>query len=167
VREAQISASINRRTAMQWMGKASALALVAGVCAAQAQPARLTVRDLDGKNPRALSKDEVTQLTTGAKVSRISARGSRNQWTNEPSGSFIASSDNSGANAVANSQGRSSQAPGKWHISDDGRYCIFIEWKTVGTEEWCRFVLETSDGHYLTRSLKDGTERVDKYEFSR
>jgi hypothetical protein len=153
--------------AMQWMGKASVLALAAFVWAAQAQPVRMTVRDLDGKNPRALSKDEVIQLTTGAKVSRISARGSRNYWTNEPGGSFVASSDNSGANAVANSQGRSSMAQGKWHISDDGRYCIMIEWKTVGTEEWCRFVLETSDGHYLTRSLKDGTERVDKYEFSR
>jgi len=127
----------------------------------------LTLRDIEGKGPRQLTKEEVTQLMTGAKISRISARGSRNYWSNDAGGSFVASSDNMGGGAVAGSQGRSSTAPGKWHVSDDGRYCILIEWKTVGTEEWCRYVLETREGHYLARSVKVGSERIDKYEISR
>ena len=63
--------------------------------------------------------------------------------------------------------GRPSTASGKWHISDDGRYCILIEWKGVPTEEWCRYVLETTDGYYVTRSTSVGTERVEKFEIKK
>jgi Protein of unknown function (DUF995) len=134
---------------------------------ATAQPQELALRDLESKSPRKLNKDEVTALMTGAKISRISPRGSQNFWTNDVGGSFVASSDNRGAGAMAQSAGRPAQAPGKWHISEDGRYCILIEWKSVGNEEWCRYVLATSDGHYLIRSDNVGTERVYKFEISK
>ncbi len=143
----------------------AALAAACGLAAAQ--PQQLTVRDLADKNPKTLSKDEVTQLITGAKMVRISPRGSRNEWTNESGGSFVASSDNQGAGAMANTQGRAVTAPGKWHISDDGRYCILIEWKGVPTEEWCRYVIQTGDGYYTTKSATVGTERVFKFEIKK
>jgi hypothetical protein len=134
---------------------------------ASAQPQELTLRDLEGKSPRKLSKDDLTQLMPGASMSRISVRGSGNTWSNDAGGSFVASSDNRGIGAVAGSQGRPSQALGKWHISDDGRYCVMIEWKTIPTEEWCRFVFTTSDGYYMLRSDSVGTERAHKFEIKK
>ncbi|RZL89204.1 MAG: hypothetical protein EOP82_20480 [Variovorax sp.] len=76
------------------------------------------------------------------------------------------SSDNRGASAVGAS-GRATTAPGKWHISDDGRYCVLIEWKGVPTEEWCRYILQTTDGYYAVRSDSVGTERVYKLEIKK
>lgn len=134
---------------------------------ALAQPAQLTLRDLEGKSPRKLSKDEVTALIPGAKMSRISVRGNQHYWTNDAGGSFVASSDNMGGGAVVRGQGKPSTARGKWHISDDGRYCVLIEWTGVPTEEWCRFVLQTSDGYYMTKSDSVGTERVEKFEIKK
>jgi Protein of unknown function (DUF995) len=134
---------------------------------AGAQPQQLVLRDLESKSPRTLSKDEVTQLLTGAQMSRISQRGNQHYWTNEAGGSFVASSDNSGAGALVRSQGRPSTARGKWHISDDGRYCLFIEWTGIPAEEWCRFVLHTSDGYYMTRSTSVGTENVHKFDIKK
>ncbi len=110
---------------------------------ALAQNAPLTLRDIADKNPRKLSKDEVTALLPGARMARVSQRGNRHIWTNESGGSFIASSDNQGVGMDARAAGRPSTAQGKWHISDDGRYCVLIEWRGVPTEEWCRFVFET------------------------
>jgi hypothetical protein len=141
---------------------AAALSILAATAVAQAP--QLSMRDLDGKNPRRLEKDEVTALMTGAKISRISQRGNRQDWTNEPGGSFVASSDNRGAGMPGAGQGRPSSAQGKWHISDDGRYCIMIEWGRLGTEDWCRYVVETGDGHYVVRSMSNAAERVEKLE---
>jgi Protein of unknown function (DUF995) len=150
------------------MGKASLFALLIGVAmGAVAQPQELTLRDLEGKSPRKLSKDEVTQLMTGAKVARISARGNQHYWSNGSDGKFVASSDNMGAGAITRGQGNVSQALGKWHISDDGRYCVLIEWKAVPTEEWCRYVLDTSEGHYMVKSDSVGTERAYKFEIKK
>ncbi|MEJ8848240.1 DUF995 domain-containing protein [Variovorax rhizosphaerae] len=126
----------------------------------------MVLRDLESKSPRKLSKEEVTELLTGAKMSRISGRGNVHYWSNDPGGSFVISSDNRGAGAVG-SVGRPSTSPGKWHISDDGRYCVLIEWKGVPTEEWCRYILQTTDGYYAVRSDTVGTERVFKLEIKK
>lgn len=139
-----------------------ALMGVAATAAAQGGP--LTLRDIADKNPRKLSKDEVAALMPGAKMSRVSQRGNRHDWTNEAGGSFVASSDNQGAGMDPRVAGRPSTASGKWHLSDDGRYCILIEWRGVPTEEWCRFVFQTSDGYYMARSDSVATERVEKFE---
>lgn len=150
------------------MKRSVILVLLAGTAAmAGAQTAPLTLRDIEDKKPRALTKDEVTQLIPGAKMSRVSVRGNTHYWTNESGGSFVASSDNMGGGGTVRGGGRPSTASGKWHISDDGRYCILIEWKGVPTEEWCRYVLETSDGYYTTRSTSVGTERVEKFEIKK
>ncbi|MEJ8857852.1 DUF995 domain-containing protein [Variovorax robiniae] len=140
--------------------------LLPWVATAALAQADMVLRDLEAKNPKKLSKEEVTALLTGAKMSRVSARGNVHYWSNDADGSFVVSSDNRGAGAVGSS-GRPSTAPGKWHISDDGRYCVLIEWKGVPTEEWCRYILQTTDGYYSVRSDSVGTERVFKLEIKK
>jgi hypothetical protein len=142
-------------------------ALLAGAAAVVwAQAGQLTLRDIEDKKPRTLSRDEVTQLLPGAKMMRMTPTGSRHDWTNEADGSFIISSDNAGStNPMWN--GRPATARGKWHVSDDGRYCVLIEWKGVPAEEWCRFVLSTSDGYYMARTTNVGTERAFRFDIKK
>ena len=133
---------------------------------APAQQAAPTLRDLDDKNPKTLSVEEVRQLLPGAKMKRVTPSGWVNTWTNEPEGQFMASAHNPNPGMSRATGGSTSR--GKWHISDDGRYCILIEW--VGnypTEEWCRYVLQTSDGYYLVKSGKLKTEKVYKMEIGK
>lgn len=147
--------------------KVAIVALAVGLAGAVlAQESPLTLRDLEGKSPRKLNKDEVTQLLTGARMSRISGRGNRNIWSNDKDGAFVASSENT-QGVVGGRSGTPTTARGKWHISDDGRYCVLIEWRGLPAEEWCRFVLQTSDGYYMTRSDSVGTERVYKFDISK
>jgi hypothetical protein len=58
-------------------------------------------------------------------------------------------------------------ARGKWHISEDGRYCVLIEWKVNPTEEWCRYIVKAGAEYYATRSDKTGTEKVYKLSISK
>jgi hypothetical protein len=145
-----------------------AVLVLAGVLVAPAlaQDSQPTLRDLEGKSLRKLGKDEVTQLLTGSQMSRISGRGNRNIWTNEKDGAFVASSENT-QGVVGGRSGTPTTARGKWHISDDGRYCVLIEWRNLPTEEWCRYVFETSEGHYMARSDSVGSERVFKFEIKK
>lgn len=89
---------------------------------------------------------------------RVTDKGNTHAWSNDADGTFIVSSDNRATS------GRDSTAQGKWHLSDDGRYCVLIDWKRVNTEEWCRFVIKTLDGYYTTKSDKVATEKVYKFE---
>ena len=144
----------------------AALSVLLGGAVTAAHAQDMVLRDLESKSPKKLSKEETTELLTGAKMSRVSGRGNVHYWSNDSGGSFVVSSDNRGAGAVGAS-GRPTTAPGKWHSSDDGRYCVLIEWKGVPTEEWCRFILQTSDGYYSVRSDTVGTERVHKLEIKK
>lgn len=119
------------------------------------------LRDLDSAGRVTLAKDELLQLLPGAKMSRVSARGNTHYWQNDADGTFIISSDNK-------DRGKgSSTARGKWHISDDGRYCVLIEWKTVDNEEWCRYIVRAGDVYYGTKSDKTGTEKVYRLEIGK
>lgn len=119
------------------------------------------LRDLDAPGRVTLSSDELNQLLPNAKMSRISGKGNTHYWKNELSGSFIISSNN------RDKSGIHSTAPGKWHIADDGRYCVLIEWKTVETEEWCRYIVKSGNDYYATKSDKTGTEKVYKLLISK
>ena len=129
---------------------------------AHAQDAGLTVRDLDAQNPKRLTLAELQQLLPGAKMSRLTAAGWQHYWTNEPGGSFVVSASNMNP-GISRSQAAST-AQGKWHIADDGRYCVLIEWKRNPTEEWCRYILQTSDGYYATKSDQTKAEKVYKLD---
>ncbi len=132
---------------------------------AHAQDAALTLRDLDAQNPKKLTLEELRQLLPGAKVSRLTAGGWQHYWTNEPGGSFVVSASNQTPGAMRHTGGSSAQ--GKWHISDDGRYCVLIEWKRNPTEEWCRYILQTTEGYYATKSDQTKTEKVYKLDIKK
>ncbi|MEQ1685599.1 MAG: DUF995 domain-containing protein [Burkholderiaceae bacterium] len=119
------------------------------------------LRDLDAAGRVTLSKDELTQLLPGAKMSRFTGKGNTNAWKNDADGSFIISSDN------RDRAGFNSTARGKWHISEDGRYCVLIEWRVNPTEEWCRYVVKAGADYYTTRSDKNATEKVYKVTISK
>lgn len=118
------------------------------------------MRDLESRQMHVLSKEELEQLLPGATMRRVTDKGNHHSWSNDPDGSFIVSSDNRATN------GRNSTAPGKWHLSGDGRYCVLIDWKRVEAEEWCRFVIKTTDGYYAAKSDKVGTEKVYKLDIT-
>ncbi len=134
------------------------LACAAAVLACTLASAQDTLRDLDGAV--VLNKEELQQLLPGAGMARMTSRGNQHLWKNEAGGSFIVSSDNR-----ATSQPPSS-AQGKWHISDDGRYCILMEWKS-GPEEWCRYLVKTGTSYYAVKSDKVMTEKVFKLGISK
>jgi hypothetical protein len=127
---------------------------------AHADPAAV-VRDLETLSPVTLTRDELQALLPNAKMGRIATNGNEHLWTNESGGKFIISTTNRAR------MGKPTTAPGTWQISEDGRYCVLIEWRGVDTEEWCRFVIKTSDGYYATKSNKTGTEKVYKLDISK
>ena len=126
------------------------LTLVSTVAAAQEIA---VLRDLDAQGRATLSKEELSQLLPNAKMSRATGKGNTHFWKNDSDGTFIISSDNRDKQG-----GRNTTAQGKWHISEDGRYCVLIEWKVNPTEEWCR---------YIVKSDKTGTEKVYKLVISK
>lgn len=135
-------------------------ALASVACTAALAQAPAVLRDLDAAGRVTLSKEELGQLLPGATMSRVSAKGNTHFWKNDSDGTFVISSDN-------RDRGKgSSTARGKWNISDDGRYCVLIEWKTVETEEWCRYIIRTGSDYYGAKSDKTGTEKVYKLEIS-
>ncbi|MGH6624885.1 MAG: hypothetical protein ACREBN_12970 [Burkholderiaceae bacterium] len=120
-----------------------------------------TLADLDSQNRVTLTKDELGNLMPNASMSRVIANGNKHNWKNDPDGTFIIRSDtkaqiSSGATAY-----------GKWHISEDGRYCVLIEWKRIEAEEWCRYIVKAGDSYYATKSTKTGAEKVYKLEISK
>lgn len=127
------------------------IALVTTLASAQ-EPAVL--RDLDAQGWTTLTRDELNQLLPDAKMSRVNAKGNSHFWTNDAGGNFVISSDN------RDKGGRSSTAQGKWHISEDGRYCVLIEWNAFPAEEWCRYIVKSGADYYATKSDKTGTEKV-------
>ena len=128
-----------------------ALLLAWAPLAVAQEPAVL--RDLEPLSPTQLTAAELKELLPSANMIRRIASGNTHIWTNEPDGTFIISSDN------RSTTGRHSSAPGTWNVTEDGRYCIRIEWGKT-TDDWCRFVLRTSDNYYLVKALKPGTEKV-------
>jgi hypothetical protein len=125
-------------------------------------PAQEQISDLAAQSPHRLSKEELQALWPGAAVSRVSARGNTHRWTNDPGGTFIVSSDNTGVGS-----GRaSSSTHGTWRIDDDGRLCVNIPWRTLPTEDWCRFLFQAGGAYWAARSEEPG-EKVHRLEIKK
>ncbi|UCV18088.1 DUF995 domain-containing protein [Ferribacterium limneticum] len=96
-----------------------------------------------------MTRDELLSFLPGTKVTHVSQAGSERHWTNEPDGSLYANSNNKTYGSATGSQ-TAGQA-GKWKVSDEGKYCIDIDWKKV-SEKWCFHVLKgEGDIYYLHR----------------
>lgn len=121
----------------------------------------VTLRDLQPKAAAPLSRAELLELLPGARMTRVNDKGSTHVWANDPGGEMIVSSDNRGR------AGRSSTAQGKWQISDDGRYCMQVQWRKGDPEDWCRFIFETSDRYFAVNALAPDTQKAHKIDMTR
>jgi hypothetical protein len=144
--------------------KLVAATLAAGLfCMGAAAEPPAVFGDLEPMHPNKLSKDQLEQLLPGSKMSRKASTGSTHNWTNERDGTTVVSTDNRGRIGTS-SLATPSTSPGTWHISPDGRYCVTIEWRKSPTEDWCRYVFETPDGYYSSKSDRDRSEKVYRLE---
>ena len=119
----------------------------------------VTLGELQGRVT--LTKAELDQLMPNASMSRVISNGNKHHWKNDSDGTFIIRSDTRAQLSAGTT------AYGKWHISEDGRYCVLIEWKRVPTEEWCRYIVKSGDAYYATKSDKHATEKAYKLTISK
>jgi hypothetical protein len=96
-----------------------------------------------------MTRDELVSLLPGTKVTHITKAGSERHWTNKADGSLYATSNNKMYGSALGTQA-TGQA-GTWKVSDEGKYCIDIDWKKV-SEKWCAYVLKgDGDLYYLNK----------------
>ena len=122
----------------------------------------MTLSDLQAKSAQRLSRDDLRTLVSDAKVKSIASTGSERVWRNDPDGTFVASTTNAGAIGAA----RGGQGRGKWHVSDEGRFCVEIEWRN-STEKWCRVIYRLENAYYGVSSEKSPKSRAYLVEFSK
>jgi hypothetical protein len=97
-----------------------------------------------------LSKDELTALVINAETSYLTRSGSLHRWRNDPGGNFVVSTDHKKHGSVMGI--KASSAPGTWRISDEGKYCVQIEWRRE-KEDWCAYVVKGEDGGYYLNKV--------------
>lgn len=96
-----------------------------------------------------MTREELLSFLPGTKVTHLSAGGSERRWTNEPDGSLYANTNNKTYGSITGVQ--TAGHGGTWKVSDDGKYCINIDWKRV-SENWCASVLKgPGDTYYLNK----------------
>jgi hypothetical protein len=121
--------------------------------------AKQTLAELRANGAIPLSKNDLQTFLPGTKLIHLSDTGITRRWENSPNGVFVAVAESRQSWASA----RFANGHGKWHIGDNGTYCVSIEW-TRQTEQWCRFVLRQGDKYYGVASLDD--PEVKAFEFS-
>ena len=107
--------------------------------------------------PARMSRDELLAFIPGTEVSHVNRFGSQRRWTNGADGKFVASSDNKKFGSAMGSS--SASAPGTWRISDEGRYCVSIEWKREA-ENWCSYIVKGPDGQFYLGTV-DAARRIE------
>lgn len=118
--------------------------------------------DVKAKGGVQLGAADLKELMPGAKVISRTPTGSTRSWSNKPDGTFVASSDSRGF-----STGRTVYvtASGTWRVSDEGRFCVKIQWTTI-QEDWCRLMFKVGDKYYGVGKLDD-TAQASEFEFSK
>jgi len=110
-----------------------------------------------------LSKEYLATFIPGTRVVYVIKGGSTHRWTNEFDGKFAASTDAKTINLIG---AGSYTAPGNWHISDDGKYCVEINWKRY-PESWCRFIFRRPDGGYYMTDTDDANAERHNIELTK
>jgi hypothetical protein len=111
-----------------------------------------------------MSKEELASFLPGTKAVYVIKGGSTHMWTNEPEGKFVASTDAKSITGTGMGGGRS--ARGTWRVSDDGKYCISIDWNRH-PENWCRYVYRTPGGDYYMADSDDESAKKRKIELTK
>lgn len=156
-----------------WLMSASLLCAAMSVSAEDPENF-LRLGELKSRGATQVSKAELDVLLPGAKVRNVTPQGSTRYWENDASGKFVASTDLAGSGRGGNiagggrggSGGRATMADGRWHIGDDGTYCVALEWRGR-TEQWCRYMFKMGDKYYGVRSLENEAGEAHEFVFSR
>ncbi|MBN3760649.1 DUF995 domain-containing protein [Burkholderia sp. Ac-20365] len=85
--------------------------------------------------PLPLTRDQLIALMPGATILRTNTAGALREWVNVPNGTLTVYW--AGGGFV-----QSHSASGKWSVTDDGRFCLQIDWENK-PENWCRFLEPT------------------------
>lgn len=104
-----------------------------------------------------LSRDELMTLIPGSETHHVSSAGSVRSWKNTPDGTFVAASDNRRYGSAMGTG--NATAPGTWSVSEDGKYCVQIEWRRL-SEKWCSAIVKGEDGSYYLNSV-DPAKRIE------
>ena len=129
--------------------------------AASAQETFTTLGELQSRSPTVLTRVELLALLPGAAMARVNDKGSTHHWTNEPGGEMVVSSDNRGRS------GHASTARAAWRVSEDGRYCLKVEWKRGEVEDSCRLIVKAGDEHYAVDELAPPTRKAQRLDIRR
>lgn len=109
-------------------------------------------------NAARMTKEELLSFLPGTKVTHTAASGSVRNWTNEPDGKFVASTNNKKfGSAMGTTAGSAGQ--GSWKVNDDGKYCVDIAWKRI-QESWCSSILKSPDGVYYL-GVADDSHKIE------
>jgi hypothetical protein len=129
--------------------KTSTACLVTAIAtaAAPALAQEILLGDVKAKGGAPLTKDELNALIPGATVYR-SGRDADANWSNQTDGKLIGSSQG------RTHAGKRGTARGSWRVTDDGKYCVDIEWD-LRTEQWCRVVYRHGDDYVAFRTAED------------
>ncbi|SEJ44860.1 hypothetical protein [Paraburkholderia diazotrophica] len=87
-----------------------------------------------------LTREQLIPLMRGATILRTNTSGALRQWVNGPDGTLTVYWAGGGFL-------QSHSASGKWSVTEDGRFCLQIDWPDV-PENWCRFMERTANGAY-------------------
>jgi hypothetical protein len=120
-------------------------AIAAAATPASAQ--EILLGDVKAKGAAKLGKDELNALIPGSTVDHVGAEINR-MWTNDKDGSLL------GSSYRRVSPGQRGSGRGTWRVTDDGKYCVDIEWK-LSTEQWCRVVYRHGDDYVAFRTDED------------
>jgi hypothetical protein len=104
-----------------------------------------------------MTREELFSFLPGTKVTHVTQAGSERHWTNEPDGSLYANSSNKQYGDPAGS--RPAAQAGTWKISDEGKYCINIDWKSV-SEKWCAFILKGEGNIYYLNKVGEKSKII-------
>lgn len=135
--------------------------LILSVCGSQsvlAQDAEMSLERLQARNAEKLSREKLAQLLPGAKVMRSTAGGAELSWTNNPDGKFIANDRQTKSSGMGRRSGLGGSASGTWRISEEGQYCVDIDWTTRDREKWCRDIYRVNGHYYMIRKGKSNGE---------
>jgi hypothetical protein len=99
-----------------------------------------------------MTREELLSFLPGTKVTHVTVAGSERHWTNGPDGKFFATSNNKKYGSALGTQMASNE--GAWTVSDEGKYCIDIDWKRVH-EKWCAYVLKGQGDIYYLNAVDD------------
>ena len=86
--------------------------------------------------PLPLTRDQLIALMPGATMLRTNTAGALREWVNVPNGTLTVYWGGGGF-------AQSHSASGKWSVTNDGRFCLQIDWEDK-PENWCRFLESTS-----------------------